>query len=196
MTVVVGIKISDGIVVASDSASSLFDGSNQVVNVYNNANKIFNLVKRQPIGAMTAGAGSLGKLSIATIAKDFRQEVSATSQTWSVSEFSVNFFEFIKDHHYDPSHAPGTPTNPVLNMWVFGFSPGEHFPEIYQFSLGATHSPPVEAIPKNEGGISMGGEPELIQRIVLGFGTEFADGTRESRSGPSNDPASFGNSEA
>jgi hypothetical protein len=56
----------------SDSASTLIDQSNPamgVLNVYNNANKIFNLRKGLPIGGMTYGMGSIGVSSISTLAK-------------------------------------------------------------------------------------------------------------------------------
>ena len=94
MTVVVAVKISDGIVVASDSASSLFGQNQTILNIYNNANKIFNLRKGLPVGAMTSGAGSIGKLSTSTIAKDFRSELigKPDPNDWTISEFSHRFF--------------------------------------------------------------------------------------------------------
>ena len=82
LTIAISIKINDGIVLASDSASTLLaispDASvanqqPQVFNVYNNADKVFNLKKGVPIGAITWGAGSIGQASISTILKDLRK---------------------------------------------------------------------------------------------------------------------------
>lgn len=70
MTIVVTVKINDGIVLASDRATTFSDDKGVVFQVYNNANKVFNLVKGEPIGALTWGAGGLGSASISTISKD------------------------------------------------------------------------------------------------------------------------------
>jgi len=53
MTVALTLKVNDGIVLAADSASTLIaaaGGTPSVVNVYNNANKLFNLRKGFPVG--------------------------------------------------------------------------------------------------------------------------------------------------
>jgi ATP-dependent protease HslVU (ClpYQ) peptidase subunit len=54
MTVLVSVKINDGIVMAADSASSFESGM-----VYQNADKIVNLREGLPIGAMATGAGGI-----------------------------------------------------------------------------------------------------------------------------------------
>jgi hypothetical protein len=56
MTIVVTVKIHDGIVLASDSATTFSDTDGNTVKVYDNANKVFNLVKGLPIGSLTWGA--------------------------------------------------------------------------------------------------------------------------------------------
>ena len=62
MTVAIGIKVAEGIVLAADSASTMSvtwsDGTSAVANVYNNACKVFNLHKQLPVGLMIWGAGS------------------------------------------------------------------------------------------------------------------------------------------
>src|ERR1022692_4139348 len=74
-------EFHDGVVLAADSASMLTVGVPQqpgsqpavgVLNVYDNANKIFNLYKGKPIGCITFGSGSIGNASIATLVKDLR----------------------------------------------------------------------------------------------------------------------------
>jgi hypothetical protein len=61
VTISISIKINDGLVLAADSAASIVgqlpNGGSGVFNVYNNANKIFNLRKGLPIGAITWGDG-------------------------------------------------------------------------------------------------------------------------------------------
>lgn len=57
MTIAICLKVHDGIVLASDSASTLLtigsDQNTSITNIYNNTNKIFNLYKGLPIGAIT-----------------------------------------------------------------------------------------------------------------------------------------------
>lgn len=89
MSVAVLIGVHDGLVLAADSASTLtmsIQGgpggpvSTGVANVYDNANKIFNLVKGQPIGCITFGTGNIGNSSIGTLIKDLRKELTETPQ--------------------------------------------------------------------------------------------------------------------
>ena len=84
MTVAVMVKVFDGIVLATDSATTapLPGGSAQV---YNNANKVFQLHRRLPIGAFTWGLGSIDSASIETLAKDLRARLMGRSSTdWTL----------------------------------------------------------------------------------------------------------------
>src|ERR1017187_1599777 len=91
MSVAVLIGVHDGVVLAADSASTLsFPAPPGVVlppgqpgivgNVYDNANKIFNLVKGQPIGCITYGSGNIGSASIGTLIKDLRKKLTDAPQ--------------------------------------------------------------------------------------------------------------------
>jgi hypothetical protein len=62
VTVIVSVKINDGIIMASDSASTFATGQ-----TYLTADKIVNLVKGLPIGVMVSGNGGIGSESIATL---------------------------------------------------------------------------------------------------------------------------------
>lgn len=57
-----------------------------MVNVYNNANKIFNLRKGQPIGLITWGLGGIGGASISTLAKDLRKRFTEPGEAWRLGE--------------------------------------------------------------------------------------------------------------
>ena len=83
MTVAIALQVHDGIMLASDSALTLNDpsktGPESILNVYNNGNKIFNLHKGLPIGAVFYGAGSIGTSSVPTLVKDLRWRFSGGS---------------------------------------------------------------------------------------------------------------------
>jgi 20S proteasome alpha/beta subunit len=58
LTIAVAVQVHDGVVLASDSATTLTDpsktGSESILNVYNNANKIFNgAVPDNPFGGLS-----------------------------------------------------------------------------------------------------------------------------------------------
>ena len=69
MTIVVTVRVNDGLVMAADSATTFSDQAGNAVKVCNSVNKLFNLVKVWPIGAMTYGSGSIGAASIETLSK-------------------------------------------------------------------------------------------------------------------------------
>lgn len=80
MSIAVTISVHDGVVLAADSASTLASGfigappgaeraAQLAMNVYNNANKIANLYKGEPIGCVAHGSGSIGSASISTLLK-------------------------------------------------------------------------------------------------------------------------------
>ena len=63
MTIAIALKINDGIVLATDSASAIVgeeneDGSRSVYHTYFTADKLFNLKKGSRIGAMTWEMGA------------------------------------------------------------------------------------------------------------------------------------------
>ena len=79
MTIAIALKINDGIVLATDSVSTIIGeeigyGVRSVRHTYFNADKLFNLKKGSRIGAMTWGNGSINNESISTLVKDFRRD--------------------------------------------------------------------------------------------------------------------------
>ena len=81
MTIAVCVKVDDGVVLAADSAATIM-GQDSVYAVYNSANKIFNLHKRLPIGAIGWGLGGVGRTSMSTLAKDLRGRFMDAADEW------------------------------------------------------------------------------------------------------------------
>ena len=75
MTVLVSVKINDGVVMAADSASSFASGM-----VYQHADKIVNLRQGLPLGAMVTGAGGIGNESMDTLLKDLRRRFNGEDE--------------------------------------------------------------------------------------------------------------------
>jgi hypothetical protein len=145
VTIAISLKVNDGIILASDSASTLIDNNTGlVVNVYNSANKIFNLRKGLPIGAVTWGAGSIGSAAISTLAKDLRRRFSGEDPQhpdWILDPSSYTIqavSERLKTFMYDELYVPAfenNPKKPALGFAVVGYSSGSMTGEGYEIRI-------------------------------------------------------------
>lgn len=184
MTIAIAINVHDGLVLASDSAMTLVDrrGANEVTNVYNNANKIYNLYKGLPIGGITWGAGSIGASSIATLAKDFRRMLHG-------AEFHGGFRDFKKDE-YTIEHVArllraflderyqaeyrGWPEErrPSLGFLVAGYSSGASQAEgwLVEWERGGQCKEPRCVLSAGQASAYWNGETEVVTRILHGHG--------------------------
>jgi hypothetical protein len=182
MSIAVLIGVHDGLVLAADSASTLVISAQQggpvAANVYDNANKIFNLIKGKPLGCATFGSGSIGSASIGTLIKDFRVKLS-------VRDPKQNEFKFdIKD--YTTEQVAGSLADFLgrecqklkgpelaaitIGFLVGGYSSGESLGESWSVEITqGVPGKPVKLREKDQPGVSWGGEGESLQRLVLGF---------------------------
>lgn len=167
MTIAVALKVNDGLVLAADSASTIMAGGNggDVVNVYNHANKIFNLHKGLPIGLMTWGLGGLGGSSISTLAKDLRRRFTNPLEehaswhldkaAYSISGVADRVKTFFYDERYKPAadaakataaravadaveagkEPPAETEYPSVGFLVAGYSPAQPQAEEYLLVL-------------------------------------------------------------
>jgi hypothetical protein len=174
-------------VLAADSASTIIgqdpSGQTYVTNVYNNANKVFNLKKGLSLGAITWGAGAIGTSSISTLMKDLRQRFSDSDSeyaddwlieraSYTVEDVAQKVRQFMFDEMYVPAFETWEGQKPFLGFIVAGYSPGEAMAEEYSIHiLGDTCEGPTLLRPKDQSGVTWNGEPEAISRVVLGFGT-------------------------
>lgn len=192
MTIALAIKVHDGLVLASDSATTLTmrlaDGTDAVGNIYNNANKVFNLHKGLPIGAMTWGLGNIGPASIATLAKDLRRRFmnqdprnpgwALDPDSYSIEDVAQRAHDFLNDGRYEvvaeaAQQAGETP--PVLGFMVAGYSSGADEPKAYVMHFGLTGGGTIEeAIPEGAGA-AWWGQPDAIARILNGVSLAAPD---------------------
>ena len=182
MTIAISMKINDGLVLAADSASTVVGqdplGNLFAVNVYNNANKVFNLLKGAPIGAITWGAGSIGNASISSVVKDFRRQLSTgdgalNPNNYSIEEVATRFKAFVFDDRYQPAFRE-VPNKPALGFIVAGYSTGVDMPDEYRIDIqnGECHGP-KRLRETEESGMTWAGEPEAMTRLVLGFSPQL-----------------------
>ncbi|MGO8734204.1 MAG: hypothetical protein ACLQVM_15630 [Terriglobia bacterium] len=185
MSIAILIGVHDGLVLASDSASTLVlttpGGTGGQVgtlaNVYENANKIFNLIKGEPIGCVTYGTGSIGNASIATLIKDLRQKLTDPKTAeefdfdranYTMQELSEVLAKFLDQECSKIDGAAQQNTN--IGFLVGGYSSGESLGQSWFVDISQGKSkPPLKLRKDDETGISWGGQGEVVQRMVLGF---------------------------
>jgi len=185
LTIAIAIKINDGLVLAADSASTVLgqtpDGQLQVFNVYNNADKVFNLQKGVPIGAITWGAGSIGQASTSTIMKDLRKIFTEgdeekhpgwklDKQTYTVEAVANRLKQFVFDELYAPSFKDFPHKKPDLGFIVAGYSANASMADEFQIDIkeGQCAGPfPVRT--REQIGMTWGGDPEALNRLITGM---------------------------
>jgi hypothetical protein len=184
LTIAISIKINDGLVLAADSASTVLgqtpDGQLQVFNVYNNADKVFNLQKGVPIGAITWGTGSIGQASTSTIMKDLRKIFTEgdeekhpgwklDKQKYTVETVANRVKQFVFDELYAPFFRDFPHKKPDLGFIVAGYSANASMADEFQIDIkeGNCSGPrPVRA--REQIGMTWGGDPEALNRLITG----------------------------
>lgn len=182
MTIALAIKVHDGIVLASDSASTVMHDNFSIANIYNNSNKIVNLDKRLPIGLMTWGLGNIGQQSIATLAKDLRMRFMGKNPEypeWKIDREAYDLGEvaeltktFFHDELLSQQVNIDQGLAPELGVLVAGFSAVDSSARMYSIHTNglACEGP----LPEVDGvsGATWFGQPEAITRLLLGFSTD------------------------
>lgn len=189
MSIAVLIGVHDGLVLAADSASTLVvsaapGGQHYAANVYDNANKIFNLVKGQPLGCVTYGSGSIGNASIATLIKDFRKELSVNNPADNKYKFDIDDYtmEEVAKHLSTflneelQKLIPAERSKITTGFLIGGYSSGpDRLGESWGLNIieGVIKDEPKKLRENDQSGMNWGGQSEVIQRIVLGFGSDI-----------------------
>lgn len=188
MTIAISLKVNDGVVLAADSAATIFaqqaDGNAiGVVNVYDNADKVFNLCKGQPIGVITWGSGSIGESSLSTLIKDFRKRITGELREvgkYTIEEVSKTLSEFIYTEHYQPAFETWT-HKPDIGFMVSGYSSDSDSADEWKFDIhNGELIGPTKIRGQGEVGLTWNGEPEAITRLYFGHGSALPQVLAES----------------
>jgi hypothetical protein len=179
MSIIVSVKINDGIVMAADSATSFAIGQ-----IYQHANKIVNLVKGLPIGVMTCGVGGIGNASTATLLKDLRRRLAGEDDShkdWKLD--SKNYtMEAVNSrvHGFFSEKIKEADSKAFLMFRVCGYSSEHSLPEVWQvvFLDDGTSLDPCCIQPEDNFGPRWNGENEALDRIILGMGSISESGAK------------------
>lgn len=180
MTVCVAIKVHDCIVFAADSASSLVatpeTGVSSVVNIWRHGIKVFNLHKKLPIVAMTAGMGHFGPASISSLAKDLRLSLSGGSgknrldeKNYAIQEVADKAYKFFESQYRKVKPLPASPH--LFEFWIGGYGSKVNRGEIWKLAIqdGSVLKPQQITLAEDDARVVWGGQPQAINRLLMGF---------------------------
>lgn len=178
MTIVVAVVTTDGLVLASDSATTQqvrgSTGEARTSSIWNSADKIVNLRRGWPIGAMTFGRATFGGRSVATHAKDLRGALSGEapgSVELDRDGFEVQHIAEAVQAHFRPLYdaEPGG----VLGFLVGGVSASEQSPEMWQVLIDEGGDEVTQLMPPGESGILHQGMTDALTRLIDGGGQDL-----------------------
>jgi hypothetical protein len=193
VTVAIAVKVFDGIVLAADSATTLplVDANGTVVShqVYNSANKVFQLHRKKPVGAMTWGLGQIGSASIATLAKDLRRRLTGQDpdhEDWelgpnyTIEEVAQRVAEMMHGELYSQAFAAATGPFPVLGFLVAGYSGHEKNAEawVVEISDPANTPAPTCTAAQDDSGWWAYGQPDAVARLLNGHDIQLEPAVR------------------
>jgi hypothetical protein len=182
MSIIVSVKINDGIVMAADSTSTFYSDDGRPGQIYENADKIVNLVKGLPIGVMTCGAGGVGRASVATLLKDLRVRLSGQDvqfhgwkldrSNYTMEAVAGRVRDFFEERAIEAEFMNW------LMFRVCGYSFGRPLPEIWQVLLQPEKPVESTCIQREENlGPQWNGENEALDRLMFGLGSNFVQAT-------------------
>lgn len=144
MSIVVAVRVGEGLVVAADSAATLHartpDGRAGVAKVFNNATKMLQL-RDYPIAVASWGGSRIGSRLIASLVEEFAnqrppleelddEELSVEQEASDLADFLVSFYEKTFPDWEAMDQPPGG-----LGVLVGGYSGTGFFPEEYVFNI-------------------------------------------------------------
>lgn len=148
MTVAVACNLPEGVVLGVDSAVTLNNQKGQVVKVYENAEKLFQLGSR-PVGIAAYGMGSLGARNVGSYVREFELKdpghvVSQPTTVAAITEELRRFFSAEYQSQIVPAleatkgkKFADIPDNekPILGLVVGGFSDKAYLSEVWEITI-------------------------------------------------------------
>lgn len=139
MSIVVSVKVYDGVVLGADSMTSLVSkdekGNMRFVKAYSHAKKLFQ-VKGLPAGILTYGFGNIGRRSVESYITDFLTESElGQHKTWHIRSISNGLLDFLRKAYSEAYKTIPEKDWPQLGVYVSGYSSKSPLPEEWEFVI-------------------------------------------------------------
>jgi hypothetical protein len=177
MSIIVSVKINDGVVMAADSATTFFKPAGEAGQIYGHSNKIVNLVKGLPIGVMTCGSGGIGTASINTLLKDLRASFSEVGEQRLDAKNYTMEGVVAQVHEFFSERAQAADFKAFLILRICGYGTNRPLPEVWQvgFSEGKCFDPHCDQ-KEEDIGPRWNGEMDALDRLILGMPSSLGEG--------------------
>jgi len=179
MSILVAVKVYDGLVIGADSQTSITatgpQGVAQVVKTYSNARKVFHLGDF-PIGVGTYGVGNIGQQSMEGLILKFNDKIKNEPHL-SVEEAARQLFGFIAPQYNTQFEAQAQ--KPFLGFMLIGYTKGHDTGEEWEFVLPQDSAPRL-ARPANQFGAIWRGANMWAVRLFFGIDTRLIEAARQS----------------
>jgi hypothetical protein len=187
VSVVIAVKVSEGLVLAADSAATL-QGQIQgpqgvqsgILKTYTNARKLLQ-IGDFPIGVLTWGQAFLGLRTVESIIREWEHKTHLTSREQyskeakkpaSVKDCAEGLRKHLVNVYDAEFQSLPKDQRPGMGFLVAGYSDGEFFPEMWRFVLpiesGQIHNQRPDVNGKPEFGASWFGLTDPIVRLHFG----------------------------
>lgn len=189
MSIVISIKVGEGLVLAADSVTTLQtirpEGKVEVLNTYEYARKLSH-IGDLPIGALTWGLEFIGSRNIESLLGEYETKVlqkryevvrglygeEKKIKSYNLKDIVEEIFGFLKKTYDQEYGSLPQPQRPVIGMLIAGYSHDEFFPEEYRFVF-PNYKAPERIRPDQNGkpvyGASWHGQRDAIQRLYKGY---------------------------
>jgi hypothetical protein len=127
---------------------------------------------------MTCGLGNFGKQSISSIAKDFRLELMGDAidrNNYTIGDVAKQAHNFFFNEHYNRLQQKPAGDH-SFEFYVGGYGSNNRDHELWKFAIVNGASPdPLQIDTPGTSGTTWAGQPEPINRLMLGFSPSLAD---------------------
>ena len=162
VTIILSIKVQDGVVMASDSAV-LHRG-----HLYANAEKNIQLIKGLPIGVLISGDGAVGSRALISVMQDFSVRAALRGSACFVDKSCYTLQEVctkLRDYILEVSQACLSPIRSALIL--SGYSADAPLPETWSIRFdGLDPIEPELVWGEDEYGLSWEGQAGCINRLL------------------------------
>lgn len=174
MSIVVSVKVHDGIVLGAESMTQIFGSDAQgtvgVVKTYENAQKLYQ-VGELPMGVMAYGIGNIGPRSIGSFISEFSRKVGDIKK---VEDVAKELSGFLKKVHEEGFKDLRPEQRPDLGVFIGGYSEGEPLAEEWEFNVPRAETP-KRVRPLAQFGASWRGVSIPFTRLYRGIDPRLED---------------------
>lgn len=175
VTVLVIVKVADGIALATDSAVVVPDMQG-TLRTFTTAEKLIQLHDELPIAVLLTGSNAIGGGTVQFCARVIKQaftasdnpELKVDTTSYRLQDIAATTTKIltnaIKRHWDNDTHS--------LCLVFAGYSSDSFMPEVWEAAIqfrGTTVTGPNQTLGTEETGVRAYGQPQVVERIICGF---------------------------